>query len=217
MRRRQNDNYRLWRQIAGVLEQVRVDDATCVLNLQGLLLAFRDLKVRFVEEFKMCDISWITCQFARPLLIWFFHGWQPLWDPSVGLEVMSSWKDLLEGDEPCDLSHGVASMASYAQLANEVILPPVRVSGTNSWDAGVSEPTLDFLKTWEQVLPQVVLQLILEHVVVHSYQNLSALVESWDPCKENVLIHVWVHPWLPMLDQSSIEALCHSIRYKLRR
>jgi hypothetical protein len=57
MRRRQNDNYRLWRQIAGVLEQVRVDDATCVLNLQGLLLAFRDLKVRFVEEFKMCDIS----------------------------------------------------------------------------------------------------------------------------------------------------------------
>jgi tuftelin-interacting protein 11 len=197
--------------IAGALEQVRVDDAAGVLTLQGLLLVFRDLKARFGEEFKMCGIAWIACQFAHPLLIQFFHGWQPIQDPSVGLEVMSSWKDLLEGDE-YDFSHGAASMAPYAQLASEVILPPVRVSATNSWDARAPEPMLDLLKTWEQVLPQVVVRLIVEHVVI---PKLSDAVESWDPRRENVPIHVWVHPWLPMLEQSRIEALCHSIRYKL--
>ncbi|RLN25140.1 hypothetical protein C2845_PM07G24930 [Panicum miliaceum] len=169
--------------IAGALEKVRVDDAAGVLTLEGLLTTIRDLKAQFEEEFKLCGVAWIACQFAHPLLIRFFQGWQPLQDPSVGLELVS-----------------------------EVILPPVRIQGTNSWDAGVPEPMLDFLRTWEQVLPPVALRLVLEHVVV---PKLSAAVESWDPRGENAPIHVWVHPWLPMLEQRSIETLCHSTRYKL--
>ncbi|KAG2592129.1 hypothetical protein PVAP13_5NG528400 [Panicum virgatum] len=198
--------------IAGALEKVRVDDAAGVLTLEGLFMEIRDLKARFGEEFKMCGIAWIACQFAHPLLIRFFQGWQPLQDPSVGLEVMSSWKDLLEEDQPYDFSHSAASMAPYAQLVSEVILPPVRIQGTNSWDARVPEPMLGFLRTWKQVLPLVALGLILEHVVM---PKLSAAVESWDPRSENVPIDVWVHPWLPILEQSSIETLCHSIRHKL--
>jgi hypothetical protein len=66
--------------------------------------------------------------------------------------------------------------------------------------------------TWEQVLPLVVLQSILEHVVM---PKLSATVESWDTCEEKVPIHVWVHPWLGMLEQRSGQLLCHSIRYKM--
>lgn len=141
--------------IAGALEQVRMDDSAGVLTLEGLLLTFTDLKARFVEEFKMCGMAWVACQFAHPLLVRFFKAWQPLVDPSVGLELMSSWKDLLEGgDQPYDFSHGAAaSMAPYAQLVCEVIVAPVRLPGTNSWEARVPEPMLDFLKTWEQVLP----------------------------------------------------------------
>ncbi|OEL29739.1 Septin and tuftelin-interacting protein 1-like protein 1 [Dichanthelium oligosanthes] len=173
--------------IAGALAQVRADDAAGVLTLEGLFLTFQDLKARFEVEFKMCGMAWITCQFAHPLLVRFFQGWQPLQDPSVGLEVMSSWKDLLEGDQPYDFSHGAASMAPYAQLVSEVILPPVRISGTNSWDARVPEPMLDFLKTWDQVLPPVVLRFILEHVVI---PKLSAGVDSWDPRREKMPIHM---------------------------
>ncbi|CAO2194884.1 unnamed protein product [Urochloa humidicola] len=188
--------------ISGILERVRVDDAAGELTLEGLLLTFRNLKARFREEFKMCGVAWIACQFAHPLLIGLFHGWQPLQDPSVGLEVMASWKDLLEGsDQPCDFSDGVASRAPYAELATEVILPPVRVSGTNSWDARDPEPMLGFLKTWERLLPPVVVRLVLEQVVI---PKLSAAVESWDPRRENVPVHVWVHPWLPMLEQRNI-------------
>ncbi|CAO2166611.1 unnamed protein product [Urochloa humidicola] len=167
--------------ISGTLEQVRVDDAAGELTLEGLLLTFRDLKARFGEEFKMCGVAWIACQFAHPLLIGLFQGWQPLQDPSVGLEVMSLWKDLLDGDDqPYDFSHGAASRTPYAQLATEVILPPVRVSGANSWDARDPEPMLDFLKMWDHVLPPVAVRLVLEQVVI---PKLSAAVES---CAERV-------------------------------
>lgn len=197
--------------IAGVLEQVRVDDTAGLLTLGGLLKTFQELKVQYDEEFKMCSVAWIACRFAHPLLIRVFQGWQPLQNPLFGLEVMSSWKDLLQGDQPYDFSDATDSMAPYAQLVSEVILPAVRISGTNSWEARDPEPMLRFLESWERLLPPIVLHSILEHVIM---PKLTAAVESWDPRREKVPIHVWVHPWLPTLGQR-IETLCHSIRYKL--
>ncbi|XP_047048003.1 septin and tuftelin-interacting protein 1 homolog 1 [Lolium rigidum] len=197
--------------IAGVLEQVRVDDTTGLLTLGGLLKTFQELKLRYEEEFKMCSVAWVACRFAHPLLIRVFQGWQPLQNPSFGLEVMSSWKDLLQGDQPYDFSDATESMAPYAQLVSEVILPAVRISGTNSWEARDPEPMLRFLESWERLLPPIVLHSILEHVIM---PKLTAAVDSWDPRREKVPIHVWVHPWLPTLGQR-IETLCHSIRYKL--
>uniref|UniRef100_A0A0D9Y1B9 G-patch domain-containing protein n=1 Tax=Leersia perrieri TaxID=77586 RepID=A0A0D9Y1B9_9ORYZ len=197
--------------IAGVLEQVRVDDTAGVLSLEGLLKTFQELKACYVEEFKMCSVAWIACRFAYPLLIRVFQGWQPLQNPLFGLEVMSSWKDLLQGDQAYDFSGDVGSIAPYAQLVSEVILPAVRISGTNSWEARDPEPMLRFLESWERLLPPIVLQSILEHVIM---PKLSAAVDSWDPRREKVPIHVWVHPWLPMLGQR-IDTLCHSIRYRL--
>ncbi|KAL5206497.1 hypothetical protein ABZP36_034706 [Zizania latifolia] len=197
--------------IAEVLEQVRVDDTAGVLSLEGLLKTFQELKAHYAEEFKICNVAWIACRFAHPLLIRVFQGWQPLQNPLFGLEVMSSWKHLLQGDQAYDFSDGVESMTPYAQLVSEVILPAVRISGTNSWEARDPEPMLRFLESWEQLLPPIVLQSILEHVIM---PKLSAAVDSWDPRREKVPIHVWVHPWLLMLGQR-IETLCHSIRYKL--
>ncbi|RCV05582.1 hypothetical protein SETIT_1G094700v2 [Setaria italica] len=199
--------------IAETLEQVRVDDTAGMLTLDGLLQTFHGLKVQFEEEFKMCSIAWIACRYAHPLLIRIFQGWHPLQDPKFGLDVMKKWKDLLQGDQPFDFSDGSASMTPYVQLVSEVILPAVRISGTNSWEAREPEPMLNFLELWDnkKLLPPVLLQSILEHVIM---PKLSAAVDSWDPRRESVPIHVWVHPWLPML-RERIETLCHSIRYKL--
>ncbi|GJM95169.1 hypothetical protein PR202_ga11877 [Eleusine coracana subsp. coracana] len=199
--------------IAETLERVRVDDTAGMLTLDGLLHTFQNMKVQHEEEFKMCSIAWIACRYAHPLLIRVFQGWQPLQDPKFGLDVMKKWKALLQGDQPFDFADGAASMGPYVQLVSEVILPAVRISGTNSWEAREPEPMLNFLELWEkqQLLPPIMLQSILEHVIM---PKLSAAVDSWDPRRESVPIHVWVHPWLPLL-RERIDTLCHSIRYKL--
>ncbi|CAD6266958.1 unnamed protein product [Miscanthus lutarioriparius] len=199
--------------IAETLEKVREDDTSGMLTLDGLIQTFHGLKVQFEEEFKMCSIAWIACRYAHPLLIRVFQGWQPLQNPKFGLEVMRKWKDLLQGDQPYDFSDSAASMTPYVQLVSEVILPAVRISGINSWEAREPEPMLHFLELWDnkKLLPPVLLQSILEHVIM---PKLSAAVDSWDPRRESVPIHVQVHPWLPML-RERIETLCHSIQYKL--
>ncbi|CAD5176132.1 unnamed protein product [Musa acuminata subsp. malaccensis] len=208
---RQRQQLQVMEMIAGVLERIKEDNLSGSLTLDSLLTTFRDLKERFREDYKLCNISCIASAFAYPLLLRVFQGWDPLQNPLHGMSLLSSWRDLLQGDQPYDYSESLMTASPYAQLVSEVILPAVRISGTNTWQAKEPESMLRFLEAWERLLPPVVLQSILENVVM---PKLTAAVDSWDPRRETVPIHVWVHPWLPLLGQR-LETLYHTIRYKL--
>ncbi|CAL9093496.1 unnamed protein product [Musa textilis] len=208
---RQRQQLQVMEMIAGVLERVKDDNLSGVLTLDSLLATFRDLKERFREDYKLCNISCVACAFAYPLLLRVFQGWEPLQNPLHGMSLISSWRDLLQGDQPHDFSESLLTASPYAQLVSEVILPAVRISGTNTWQARDPEPMLRFLEAWERLLPPVVLQSVLENVVM---PKLAAAVETWDPRRETVPIHVWVHPWLPLLGQR-LETLYPTIHYKL--
>ncbi|KAK1627554.1 hypothetical protein QYE76_001869 [Lolium multiflorum] len=197
--------------ITGVLEQVRADEAAGVLTPEALLDTFRELKTRHQEVFDLCGLAWIACEFMRPLMIREFHGWQPLRDPSFGLELMTQWKDFLQHHQhPQHYDFRSDYIDPYTQLLLDVILPVVRATCTNFWDARDPESMLRFLESWEELLPTVVLESTLEDVIM---PKLSAAIDSWD--REDVPIHAWVHPWLPILGQVRTDTLCHSVRYKL--
>ncbi|XP_058100793.1 septin and tuftelin-interacting protein 1 homolog 1 [Magnolia sinica] len=197
-------------EIIGTLDRLGEENSIGTLTLDMLAMTFDDLQRRFGDDYKLCNLSCIACSFAFPLMIRVFQGWDPLQNPSYGLEVMSLWKTLLEGDDPYDYSD-VSVASPYTQLMMDVILPAVRISGTNTWKARDPEPMLRFLESWEKLLPPPVLHSILENVIM---PKLSEAVQSWDPRRETVPIHVWVHPWLPLMGQR-LEILYHTIRVKL--
>ncbi|KAJ1697089.1 hypothetical protein LUZ63_005601 [Rhynchospora breviuscula] len=199
--------------IAGVLDRVQEDNGSGLLTLDSLLSTFLDLKNKYGDDYKLCNLSVVACAYALPLLAQAFHGWDPLLNPSHGLEIMRAWRDLVQGDQPFEYADSTyaGTISPYTQLVSEVILPVVRLSGTNTWLARDPEPMLRFLETWDRLLPPLVLQSILEHVIM---PKLAAGVDSWDPRSETVPIHVWVHPWLPLLGHR-LETLYHTIQYKL--
>ncbi len=65
-----------------------------------------------------------------------FQCWQPLQHPLHGLEVMSLWQRILQGNDPCDYDIyakvELSSSTPLTQLFIEVILLVVRISAMNS-------------------------------------------------------------------------------------
>ena len=65
-----------------------------------------------------------------------FQGWEPLQHPLHGLEVMSLWKRLMQGNEPHDfgscIEEKLYSSTPYTQLFIEAILLELRIIATNS-------------------------------------------------------------------------------------
>ncbi|XP_055826193.1 septin and tuftelin-interacting protein 1 homolog 1-like [Solanum dulcamara] len=119
------------------------------------------------------------------------------------------WKNLLEADGIPTISN---AESPYSQLFMEVVFPVVRISCTNIWQARQPEPMILFLELWEKLLPPAVLQTIMENIVL---PKLSAAVDSWDPRRETIPIHSWVHPWLPLLGQK-LESFYFTIRSRLK-
>nr|GEZ90762.1 septin and tuftelin-interacting protein 1 homolog 1 [Tanacetum cinerariifolium] len=126
--------------IGSALGQLNNDSHLGNLSLELLGDLFRYKKKRFPDEYKLCNLSTIACLFALPLFSRLFNGWDPLIKPTDHIDVISIWKDLLQGDD-INLPN--------AQLFIEVVFCAVNRSRTNTWQTTSPEPLLHFLDILE--------------------------------------------------------------------
>ncbi|KAK2564694.1 Tuftelin-interacting protein 11 [Acropora cervicornis] len=157
------------------------DDA---LTLDKCEEIFNTLQEDYYEEFKLRN---------------HFQGWNPLVDPSHGLEVMVRWQEILEKKE--------AENSAFTQTLTQGLSH----GDENSWSPRDSDSMLNLVNVWSPVLPQWILENIRDQLVL---PRLQAEVDAWNPLTDTVPVHAWIHPWLPFMGDH-LEPLYAPVRFKL--
>nr|GMD63776.1 septin and tuftelin-interacting protein 1 homolog 1-like [Ipomoea batatas] len=198
--------------IMNELDRIDEESKEGTLTLDSLLNSFLNLQQCYADYYKLYNLSSIACSHSLPLFITVFKGWDPLQNPTHGLEIVSSWKNLLQ-DNCFGFSDSDSDITSpYSQLFMKAVFPAVRISMTNTWQARDPKPMFLFLDSWEKLLPPVALYTILDNIVL---PKLSAAVDSWDPRRDTIPIHSWIHPWLPLLGPK-LETCYQTMRCRLQ-
>ena len=86
-------------------------------------------------------------------------------------------------------------MDPYDRLVWEVFMPKLRQT-LSHWSPRNCNPVIEFLDIWKSLLPQWVLENIVDQLLM---PRLQREVDAWDPTTDTVPIHRWVHPWLPLM------------------
>ncbi|PON89059.1 GC-rich sequence DNA-binding factor domain containing protein [Trema orientale] len=187
-------------EITSLINQVGEDVLMETLTLESLSTCFSDLQKKYGKDYKLCNLSCIACSFALPLFIRVFQDWDPLRNPSYGLELVSSWKALLQGEGSFDIWKPTSL---YAQLLHEVVVPAIKSSrklknAVDSW-----EPQREALPIHDWVSPWLPL---LGHKLEDVYQTLvSKLTGAWHPSADSAF--AILSCWKTVFDSSSWERL----------
>ncbi|KAJ3085883.1 Tuftelin-interacting protein 11 [Quaeritorhiza haematococci] len=120
-------------------------------------------------------------------------------------------------------------MTPYESLLYSFWLPRIRSSINNEWNTRNPDPVIALLEIWcpskalsvktpsandhhHPVIPPWLYDNILTQLIV---PKLTAEIEAWDPRRDTIMIHTWLHPWLPILPEDLLEPLHAPLRHKL--
>ncbi|XP_074648738.1 tuftelin-interacting protein 11-like isoform X2 [Tubulanus polymorphus] len=170
---------------------------------------FKDLQNEYYEEYKIYNLSMLATALVTPMVKRELKDWQPLVNPSCGMESFQLWKDVLQ-DASVTFSHSAESMDPYDRLMWEIWMPFVRLS-IREWNVRICDPLIDFLEKWIPLLPTWIMENILDQSV---FPKLNEEVDNWNPLTDTMPIHAWLHPWLPLMGDR-LEPLYGPIRHKL--
>lgn len=66
----------------------------------------------------------------------------------------------------------------------------------STWNVRNCNPLIDVLEEWMPVLPPWIMDNVIDQLVL---PRLTAEVTIWNPLTDTTPIHVWIHPWIPLL------------------
>ncbi|KAF6729605.1 Tuftelin-interacting protein 11 [Oryzias melastigma] len=178
-------------------------------SLQECAQIFETLQTDYYEEYKTMGLADLAVAVVHPLLKEKLHSWEPLKDSAYCLEDIGQWRAILESRD-LRTSGPDSNMDPYHRLLWEVWIPVMRVC-VSGWQPRMVGPMVDCVTLWAPLLPQWILDHVLEQLVL---PRLQREVDNWNPLTDTVPIHSWVHPWLPLL-HSRLEPLYPPIRSKL--
>jgi tuftelin-interacting protein 11 len=81
----------------------------------------------------------------------------------------------------------------------------------NEWNPLDPDQIIDFFDQWTKVFPNAVRAYVVSQMI---FPRLRDAVNEWEPKAGSTPIHLWIHPWLPFLNDQ-LQELYPQIRQKL--
>ena len=172
---------------------------------------FRDLLADFSVEYTQMRLCLLAKPIVFPLIQTALTTWEPLQMPEDQnvQHLFSTWRELLE-IEPLPFAEFPKGHTVYEHLFMEVWVPKF-VSCISSASLRDPQPLTQLLDIWKNYLTPHI-HMHLEKVVI--IPALHAELDFWDPLKDILPLHYWIHPWLTFM-QRSLDLIFPNIRQKL--
>ncbi|KAG8035312.1 hypothetical protein G9C98_006758 [Cotesia typhae] len=178
------------------------------MSLDETAEAFRRLQDQYYNDYKTYELGELASSLVTPKLASSMARWNPLAEPMHHLDSVRQWKDILSIGN--NLIEARTSTTPYDQLIWNAWMPPVRRS-IEQWACRQPDPLIELFENWMPFIPKF----IMDGLAMTVLQKLTAEVTEWDPRTDTVPIHMWIHPWLPLLGDNMNTEIYPTIRRKL--
>ncbi|KAG0257237.1 hypothetical protein DFQ27_005251 [Actinomortierella ambigua] len=197
---------------------------------EQLVAAFREpfdlLAGLYFEEYQRYSLDQVVVAVLQESVKALFAHWDVLKNPRLGSTLFGQWKKLLKqskvvyansmaGMETDDYDYpsprhgrggggygGPERMTAYESLLYQTWLPKVRSAINNEWQPRDCDPMVELLEAWAPpVLPKFLQDNVITQLIL---PKLRQEVATWSP-RDPLLIHTWIHPWLPILGEVRME------------
>ncbi|XP_026462739.1 septin-interacting protein 1-like [Ctenocephalides felis] len=154
------------------------------------------------EEYQLWDLAHLV---VAPKLKTFMNGWNPLHFPKQHIQLIEQWKDILyDGKKQ-------SGIESFGKLVWFSVCPHLQ-SALEQWNPKQPNDAIQFLAIWDPLFTNWVRNNIYDQLLL---PKITEEVIKWDPTTDIVPIHIWVHPWAPILGKRLEVMVYPNIRDKL--
>ena len=168
---------------------------------------FRDLLADFSVEYTQMRLCLLAKPIVFPLIQTAMMTWEPLQTPENQniQNLFRTWRELLE-IEPLPLAGFPQGHTVYEHLFVEVWVPKF-VSYLSSASLRDPQPLIQLLDIWKNHLTPHIHKHFDKVVIIPA---LHAELDFWDPLKDTLPLHYWIHPW-PLFHaaQSGLDIPCY--------
>ena len=179
------------------------------LDLESAKQMFEKMQDKFPQDYRYLEMPYMAMTIVVPLLKKRLQDWSPMTAPHVHMDEFIQWKSLLQMPNAQE-KRQTEPMDPFHHLLWESWMPSIRLAIT-SWNPQTPDALIKLLNVWSEIIPHWMKMNIQDHILL---PKLQAAVEMWDPTRDRVPIHSWLHPWLPVLD-NQLEIVYPTIRNKL--
>ncbi|KAK3812111.1 MAG: GC-rich sequence DNA-binding factor-like protein-domain-containing protein [Benniella sp.] len=219
-------------QIADEIRQATSDTtgaASVEIKEDYIITAFQEpfdlLSGLYFAEYQLYQLDQLVIAVIQDSFKALLRDWDVLKNPTLGAGLFQRWRKLLRQSKVLYSDNGVAArffgsrppepepMTAYESLLNHQWLPKVRSALNNEWNPRDCDPVIRLLEAWSSpLLPAFIHDNIITQLII---PKLKREVEQWT-ARDPVMLHTWIHPWLPVLEESRLEQeLYGDIRRKL--